>query len=154
MLCALGPTVTQQRGEPREHLWGAFPLQEPGPQAGPWAPCLPANYSERAFGHLTSGVFHEEKHWTFCPRLSREPGQPGHPQECSQSFHVGLYPHSSAPSPLPHLPTERGKVSMLAEVPLPRRQSWPSQVSCPRGGLLGHGSGEGGRLGSLPDSEL
>lgn len=124
------PMAVRQKGEPRGHLCGALPLQEPGPQAGPWAPCVPASYSECAFGLITSGVFHKEKHWTFCPRLSDSLAVLRNVLRVSMWVCACIH-QPQAPSP--HLPTERGRVSMLAEVPPPRRQSWPSQVFCPHG---------------------
>lgn len=147
-------TAEGQRGERWECSWGALPLQEPGPQAGPQAPCLPASYSEHDFGFICSGVFHEEKHWTFCPRLSGGPGQPRRPQECSQSFHVGLCLHSSALSPLSHLQTERRRVSIWPRSRRPGDRVGHPRSPVPTGGLLGHGSGEGSHPGFLSDSEF
>ena len=152
-LCALGPhgSAAQQQtvGTPLGDVVspGAgsarraqLPVSLPGVLSVPSA-SLPVEFSVRK----STGLSVQD---------SREPGQPSRPQECSQNFHVGLCPHSSAPSPLP--PSADGKRERfhVGRGPTAGEADWPSQVSCPRGGLPGHGSGEGSPPGFLPDSDL
>lgn len=150
-LCTLGPHGNTAKGRTLGTLLGGgVASQEPGPQAGPQAPCLPASYSEHDFGFIRSGVFHEEKHWTFCPRLSREPGQPRRPQECSQSFHVGLCLHSPALSPLCICTRKDGGFPCWLRSHRPGDRVGRPRPPVPTGGLLGHGLGEGSHPGFFP----
>ena len=117
---------------------------ESGRQAGPWAPGLPASYSERVL--VSSSDFLSEtlqRTWSAWPSSGM-----------FSEFPCGFVPAFISPQPPPSVyGWKKGGFPCRLRSHGGGGRAGHARSPAPTGGLLGCSSGEGGHLGFLPDSE-